>query len=59
MGSVLKWLNKEINLKLKLGFSHEATYKVPKGINIKIEKQTKLNISGTDKALVSKTSFRN
>jgi len=43
-------------LKLKLGFSHEAVYKVPKGINIKIEKQTKINISGTDKALVSKTS---
>ncbi len=43
-------------LKLKLGFSHEAIYKVPKGINIKIEKQTKINISGTDKALVSKTA---
>jgi len=43
-------------LKLKLGFSHDATYKVPKGINIKIEKQTKINISGTDKALVSKTA---
>ncbi len=43
-------------LKLKLGFSHEAVYKVPKGINIKIEKQTKINISGTDKALVSKVA---
>ena len=43
-------------LKFKLGFSHEASYKVPKGIGIKIEKQTKLNISGTDKALVSKTA---
>ena len=43
-------------LKLKLGFSHEAIYKVPKGINIKIEKQTKINISGTDKALVSKVA---
>ena len=41
-------------LKLKIGFSHEVIYKVPKGINIKIEKQTKINISGTDKALVSK-----
>ena len=44
------------DLKLKLGFSHEAIYKVPKGINIKIEKQTKINISGTDKALVSKVA---
>ena len=43
-------------IKLKLGFSHEAIYKVPKGINIKIEKQTKINISGTDKALVSKVA---
>ncbi len=43
-------------LKLKLGFSHEAIYKIPKGINIKIEKQTKINISGTDKALVSKVA---
>ena len=43
-------------LKLKLGFSHEATYIVPKGINIKIEKQTKINISGTDKGLVSKVA---
>jgi|TARA_B100000945_G_scaffold219232_1_gene176943 large subunit ribosomal protein L6 len=43
-------------LKLKLGFSHEAIYKVPKGINIKIEKQTKINIAGTDKSLVSKVA---
>jgi len=43
-------------LKLKLGFSHEAIYKVPKGINIKIEKQTKISITGTDKALVSKVA---
>ncbi len=41
-------------LKLKLGFSHEAIYKVPKEANVKVEKQTKINISGTDKALVSK-----
>ena len=43
-------------LKLKLGFSHEAICKVPKGLSIKIEKQTKINISGTDKALVSKVA---
>ena len=40
----------------QLGFSHEVTYTVPKGINVKIEKQTKLNISGSDKELVSKVS---
>ena len=41
---------------LSLGFSHEVKYKVPKGIVIKIEKQTKVNITGTDKELVSKTA---
>jgi len=39
---------------LSLGFSHEIKFEVPEGINIKIEKQTKLNISGVDKELVSK-----
>tara|TARA_Y100001970_G_C14256735_1_gene876059 strand:+ start:6769 stop:7311 length:543 start_codon:yes stop_codon:yes gene_type:complete len=43
-------------LNLKLGFSHDVIYKVPKEIKIKIEKQTKINISGTDKALVSKVA---
>ncbi len=43
-------------LVMSLGFSHEIKYKVPKGINLKIEKQTKLQITGTDKELVSKTA---
>ena len=43
-------------LVFQLGFSHEVTYTIPKGINVKIEKQTKLNISGSDKELVSKVS---
>ena len=29
---------------------------MPKGITIKVEKQTKINITGLDKDLVSKTS---
>ena len=37
-----------------MGFSHEIKFKVPEDINIKIEKQTKINISGADKELVSK-----
>ncbi len=41
-------------LVLSLGFSHEIKFKVPENINIKIEKQTKINISGADKELVSK-----
>ncbi len=39
---------------LSLGFSHEVKYKVPKGITIKVEKKTKINIVGPDKELVSK-----
>ena len=43
-------------LVLLLGFSHEVKYTIPKGITIKVEKQTKLNITGSDKELVSKVS---
>ena len=43
-------------LVFQLGFSHEVNYTIPKGIIIKIEKQTKLSISGSDKELVSKVS---
>ena len=43
-------------LVLLLGFSHEIKYTVPKGITIKVEKQTKINITGSDKELVSKVA---
>ena len=43
-------------LVLSLGFSHEVKYNVPKGVSIKVEKQTKINITGADKELVSKTA---
>ena len=43
-------------LVLQLGFSHEVTYSIPKEITIKVEKQTKLNITGSDKELVAKVS---
>ncbi len=43
-------------LALSLGFSHEVKYTIPKGITIKVEKQTKLNITGSDKELVSKVA---
>ena len=43
-------------LGLQLGFSHEVTYSIPKGIVIKVEKQTKLNITGSDKELVTKVA---
>tara|TARA_B100001029_G_C14913949_1_gene368121 strand:+ start:86 stop:625 length:540 start_codon:yes stop_codon:yes gene_type:complete len=44
------------DLVMSLGFSHEVKYPVPKGITVKVEKQTKINITGPDKELVSKTA---
>ena len=41
-------------LNLQLGFSHDVTYTIPKGIKILVEKQTTIKISGTDKELVGK-----
>ena len=32
------------DLVLSLGFSHEVIYKIPKGITVKVEKQTKKNV---------------
>ena len=44
------------DLVLSVGFSHEVKYTVPNGINVKVEKQTKINIIGADKELVAKTA---
>ena len=43
-------------LVMSLGFSHEIKYKIPKGVKLKVEKQTKINIFGPDKELVAKTA---
>ena len=39
-------------LDLQLGFSHPCQLKIPEGIEIQIEKSTKITISGIDKQLV-------
>jgi large subunit ribosomal protein L6 len=39
-----------------LGFSHPIDFQIPTGINITVEKQTKLVISGTDKQRVGQTA---
>jgi len=44
------------DLVMSLGFSHEVKYKIPKGVKLKVEKQTKINIVGADKELVAKTA---
>ena len=39
-------------LQLQLGFSHDIIYDIPEGIEIKVEKQTTIKITGPDKQQV-------
>lgn len=43
-------------LTLTLGFSHEVKYVVPAGIEVKVEKQTSITISGADKQQVGQVA---
>lgn len=43
-------------LSLQLGFSHDTSYKIPKGIKLTVEKQTVIKIGGIDKDLVGKVA---
>lgn len=43
-------------LKLQLGYSHDIDFKIPDGIEIKCETQTKVNVSGIDKQKVGQTA---
>ncbi len=45
-------------LSLALGYSHPIEYPVPDGIEIEVEKQTKLTIRGIDKELVGATAAK-
>ncbi len=40
------------NLVLQLGYSHEIVYPIPEGIEMKVEKQTAISITGADKQRV-------
>ena len=44
------------NLKLNLGYSHPIEYVIPEGVEIKVEKQTKVQIQGADKELVGRVA---
>ena len=44
------------SLNLQLGYSHDVSYKIPDGINILVEKNTTIKISGIDKELVGKVT---
>ena len=43
---------KDKKLNLQLGFSHDINFDIPESINIIVEKQTILKVSGSDKQLV-------
>ena len=43
-------------LELSLGFSHPVIYDIPKGIEIKVDKQTTVVVAGADKALVGQVA---
>ena len=45
-------------LELNLGYSHPIIYDIPEGIEIKVEKQTKIHIKGADKELVGLTAHQ-
>lgn len=45
-------------LTLSLGFSHPVVYEIPKGIEVEVEKQTRVTIRGIDKQLVGSTAAK-
>ncbi|HVO01678.1 MAG TPA: 50S ribosomal protein L6 [Candidatus Cybelea sp.] len=44
------------NLQLQMGYSHDVTYPIPEGIQIKCEKPTSITISGFDKQKVGQVA---
>lgn len=44
------------SLKLALGFSSPVQYEIPKGIDIKVDKQINIAVSGIDKQLVGRVA---
>jgi len=43
-------------LELSLGFSHPVVFEIPEGIEIKVDKQTKIIINGPDRAKVGQVA---
>lgn len=45
-------------LDLSLGFSHPVVFDIPEGIEVKVDKQTLISISGASKALVGQVAAK-
>lgn len=45
-------------LELSLGFSHPVIFEIPKGIEVKVDKQTTVLVTGADKGLVGQVAAK-
>jgi large subunit ribosomal protein L6 len=45
-------------LNLTLGYSHPINFLLPQGINVEVEKMTKILLKGTDKELIGQTAAK-
>lgn len=45
-------------LELSLGFSHPVVFEIPEGIEIKVEKQTSLTVTGANRELVGQVAAK-
>ena len=45
-------------LELSLGFSHPIFFEIPEGIEVKVDKQITISVTGADKALVGQVSAK-
>lgn len=45
-------------LELALGYSHPVIFEIPEGIEIKVDKQTTVSVTGADKALVGQVAAK-
>jgi large subunit ribosomal protein L6 len=45
-------------LELSLGFSHPVIFDIPEGIEIKVEKQTSISVTGADRGLVGQVAAK-
>lgn len=45
-------------LELSLGYSHQIDYNIPEGIEIKVDKQTTINVTGANRELVGQVAAK-
>lgn len=45
-------------MELSLGFSHPVVFDIPEGIEIKVEKQTAITVTGANRALVGQVAAK-